>query len=77
VTSPRLPADQVTLDFRDLPPGLSAEDNATGARLSLDQLARRFSRRSDPGRKLHSWGRNEALSPETIHAVAVECVVNC
>jgi uncharacterized protein YndB with AHSA1/START domain len=43
---------QVTLDFRDLPPGLSAEDNATGARLSLDQLARRFSRRSDPGRKL-------------------------
>jgi uncharacterized protein YndB with AHSA1/START domain len=43
---------QVTMDFRDLPPGLSAQDNATGARLSLDQLVRRFSRRSDPGRKL-------------------------
>lgn len=33
---------EVTMDFRPLPPGLRAEDNEAGARLSLDQLARRF-----------------------------------
>jgi uncharacterized protein YndB with AHSA1/START domain len=28
--------------YRNLPPGLRAEDNDAGARLSLEQLARRF-----------------------------------
>jgi uncharacterized protein YndB with AHSA1/START domain len=34
---------ETTLDFTDLPPGLRPEDNDAGARLSLEQLARRFS----------------------------------
>jgi uncharacterized protein YndB with AHSA1/START domain len=33
---------EVTLEFRNLPPGLRAEDNDAGSRLSLEQLARRF-----------------------------------
>jgi uncharacterized protein YndB with AHSA1/START domain len=33
---------EVTLVFENLPPGLRAEDNEDGARLSLEQLARRF-----------------------------------
>jgi hypothetical protein len=33
---------EVTLAFKNLPPGLRAEDNEAGARLSLEQLARRF-----------------------------------
>lgn len=33
---------EVTLAFADLPPGLRPEDNDEGARLSLEQLARRF-----------------------------------
>jgi uncharacterized protein YndB with AHSA1/START domain len=33
---------EVTLVCRNLPPGLRAEDNAAGSRLSLEQLARRF-----------------------------------
>ena len=33
---------EVTLVFKNLPPGLAAEDNEAGARLSLNQLARRF-----------------------------------
>lgn len=33
---------EVTLEFRNLPPGLRPEDNETGSRLSLEQLARRF-----------------------------------
>jgi len=32
----------VTLEFRNLPPGLRAEDNEAGARSSLEQLAHRF-----------------------------------
>jgi hypothetical protein len=32
----------VTLVFENLPPGLRAEDNEAGSRLSLEQLARRF-----------------------------------
>jgi uncharacterized protein YndB with AHSA1/START domain len=33
---------QVTLAFENLPPGLRPEDNEAGAKLSLEQLARRF-----------------------------------
>ncbi len=33
---------EVTLLFEHPPPGLRAEDNDAGARLSLEQLARRF-----------------------------------
>ncbi|MET0275182.1 MAG: SRPBCC domain-containing protein [Phenylobacterium sp.] len=33
---------EVIMLFEDLPPGLRPEDNDEGARLSLDQLARRF-----------------------------------
>jgi uncharacterized protein YndB with AHSA1/START domain len=33
---------EVTLMFENLPPGLRAEDNEAGARLSLEQLARSF-----------------------------------
>lgn len=33
---------EATLEFTNLPPGLRPEDNDEGARLSLDQLARRF-----------------------------------
>jgi uncharacterized protein YndB with AHSA1/START domain len=33
---------EVTLVFETLPPGLRAEDNEAGSRLSLEQLARRF-----------------------------------
>jgi uncharacterized protein YndB with AHSA1/START domain len=33
---------EVTLVFENLPPGLRAEDNEAGSRLSLAQLARRF-----------------------------------
>jgi uncharacterized protein YndB with AHSA1/START domain len=33
---------EVTLMFENLPPGLRPEDNDAGARLSLEQLARRF-----------------------------------
>lgn len=33
---------EITLLFENLPPGLRAEDNENGARLSLEQLARRF-----------------------------------
>jgi uncharacterized protein YndB with AHSA1/START domain len=33
---------EVTLAFENLPPGLRAEDNEAGSRMSLDQLARRF-----------------------------------
>jgi uncharacterized protein YndB with AHSA1/START domain len=33
---------EVTLVFQNLPPGLRAEDNEAGSRLSLEQLARRF-----------------------------------
>ncbi len=37
---------EVTMLFRNLPRGLRAEDNEAGARISLDQLARRFERRA-------------------------------
>src|SRR5687767_1003179 len=40
----------VTLLFRNLPPGLRPEDNDTGARLSLEQLARRFETRAGTAR---------------------------
>ena len=33
---------EVTLLCKNLPPGLRAEDNEAGSRLSLEQLARRF-----------------------------------
>jgi hypothetical protein len=33
---------EVILVFENLPPGLRADDNAAGSRLSLEQLARRF-----------------------------------
>lgn len=33
---------EVTLECNNLPPGLRAEDNEAGSRLSLEQLARRF-----------------------------------
>ncbi len=33
---------EVALVFKNLPPGLRAEDNEAGSRLSLEQLARRF-----------------------------------
>ncbi len=33
---------EVTFLCKNLPPGLRAEDNEAGARLSLEQLARRF-----------------------------------
>jgi uncharacterized protein YndB with AHSA1/START domain len=33
---------EVTLVFKNLPPGLRAEDNEAGSRLSLAQLAQRF-----------------------------------
>lgn len=33
---------EVVLAFKNLPPGLRVEDNEAGARMSLDQLARRF-----------------------------------
>lgn len=33
---------EVTLTFKNLPPGLRAEDNDAGARLSLEHLARCF-----------------------------------
>jgi hypothetical protein len=33
---------EVALLFTNLPPGLRAEDNEAGSRLSLEQLARRF-----------------------------------
>lgn len=33
---------EVTLDFRNLPPGLRPEDNDAGSRMSLEQLAARF-----------------------------------
>jgi uncharacterized protein YndB with AHSA1/START domain len=33
---------EVTLLFKNLPPGLRAEDNEAGSRLALEQLARRF-----------------------------------
>jgi uncharacterized protein YndB with AHSA1/START domain len=33
---------EVSMAFSNLPPGLQPEDNDIGARLSLDQLARRF-----------------------------------
>jgi hypothetical protein len=33
---------EVSLAFENLPPGLRPEDNDAGARLSLEQLARRF-----------------------------------
>ena len=33
---------EVTLVCKNLPPGLQAEDNEAGSRLSLEQLARRF-----------------------------------
>jgi uncharacterized protein YndB with AHSA1/START domain len=35
-------ATEVNLLFENLPPGLRAEDNEIGSRLSLEQLARRF-----------------------------------
>ena len=45
---------RITMDFRDLPPGLRPEDNAAGTELSLDQLARRFARGEDFPR----WGNS-------------------
>jgi len=36
---------EVTLTFWNLPPGVRAEDNEAGSRLSLEQLARWFERR--------------------------------
>ncbi|HEY4163068.1 MAG TPA: hypothetical protein VGM59_08395 [Dongiaceae bacterium] len=33
---------EVTFLFTNLPPGVRAEDNEAGTRLSLEQLARRF-----------------------------------
>jgi uncharacterized protein YndB with AHSA1/START domain len=33
---------EITVVFMNLPPGLRAEDNDEGSRLSLEQLARRF-----------------------------------
>ena len=41
-TLEEVPGTEVTLVFENLPPGLRAEDNEAGARLSLEQLARRF-----------------------------------
>ena len=40
---------EVTLVFENLPPGLRAEDNEAGSRLSLEQLARRFQCIGPPG----------------------------
>jgi hypothetical protein len=37
-----LSGTEVTLVCENLPPGLRAEDNAAGSRISLEQLARRF-----------------------------------
>ena len=37
----------VTLAFKNLPPGLRPEDNDAGARISLEQLARRFEEPSE------------------------------
>jgi uncharacterized protein YndB with AHSA1/START domain len=43
VTFERVPGGtEVTFVCKDLPPGLRAEDNDAGSRLSLEQLARRF-----------------------------------
>ena len=42
---PVLGGTEVTLSFENLPPGLRPEDNDAGARLSLQQLARRFGSR--------------------------------
>lgn len=39
---PRAAGTEVVMLFENLPPGLRAEDNDAGARMSLDQLARRF-----------------------------------
>jgi Activator of Hsp90 ATPase homolog 1-like protein len=33
---------EVTLECKNLPPGLRARDNEAGSRMSLQQLARRF-----------------------------------
>jgi uncharacterized protein YndB with AHSA1/START domain len=33
---------EITLECKNLPPGLRAADNETGSRMSLEQLARRF-----------------------------------
>ena len=41
---------EVTLLFANLPPGLRPEDNEVGARLSLEQLARRFEERDAQSR---------------------------
>ena len=42
-TFEELPAGtEVTLVFKNLPPGLRAEDNEAGVRSSLEQLARHF-----------------------------------
>jgi uncharacterized protein YndB with AHSA1/START domain len=40
--APTAGGTEVTLLFEGLPPGLRPEDNDAGARLSLEQLARRF-----------------------------------
>jgi uncharacterized protein YndB with AHSA1/START domain len=49
---------EVTLLFENLPPGLQPEDNEAGARLSLEQLARRFETGTGPaqGRASQSAG---------------------
>jgi uncharacterized protein YndB with AHSA1/START domain len=47
VTFEEVPAGtEVTFLCKNLPPGLRAEDNEAGSRLSLEQLARRFDPRS-------------------------------
>jgi len=49
---------EVTLLFENLPPGLRPEDNEAGARLSLEQIARRFETGTGPvqGRASQSAG---------------------
>ncbi|MDQ2859143.1 MAG: SRPBCC domain-containing protein [Pseudomonadota bacterium] len=40
---------EVILEFKNLPPGLRAEDNDAGSRLSLEQLARHFEYQDESG----------------------------
>jgi uncharacterized protein YndB with AHSA1/START domain len=64
---------EVTVVFKNLPPGLRAADNEAGSRLSLEQLARRshgprrtYGLTFDPVPPPASGGRNSPLKPRSL-----------
>ena len=59
---------KVTMDFENLPPGLRPEDNAEGARISLDQLASWLA----SGNRPDTFARDPETTPKMLRSRPVD-----